>query len=138
MATGRRPATVVPLMEADKVPGIRKGPNGKTWVSWALARKMGVRIPRHIKRAVGPRRRGVVYRSGYWGTLNTVHQVYLEVGYITQRGRAVRQAVWYEIVEQSHDDGARVRRHCTSWSGDGYGRKDEALFTIQTVDREGD
>lgn len=136
MTTRQTPATVVPLMQAGEItaPVAHRG----EWLTWAEARKQGLRIPRYIKRAIGPRRRGVVYRSGYWGTLNTVHQVFLEVGDVTHRGRTVRAAVWYQVVEQSHDDvGWRVRRHCTSWSADGIGRRDEALFTIEVISENG-
>lgn len=134
--TRHTPATVVPLLATDQIarPQAHRG----AWLTWGEARRQGLRIPRHIKRAIGPRRRGVVYRSGYWGTLNTVHQVFLEVGDITHRGRTVKAAVWYQIVEQSHDDvGWRIRRHCTSWSADGIGRKDEALFTIEVISQDG-
>lgn len=132
--TGRTPVTVVPLLSTDSIapPAQHRG----EWLTWGEARRQGLRIPRHVKRAIGPRRRGVVYRSGYWGTLNTVHQVFLEVGDITHRGRTVRAAVWYQIVEQHDEDVTvlrRLRRHCTSWSDDGIGRRDEALFTIEVT-----
>lgn len=133
MRTRRMPQTVVPLLPVDK---IERGTGN--WMTWGEARRNGVRIPRHIKRAVGPRRRGVVYRSGYWGTLNTVHQVFLEVGEVTHRGRTVKSAVWYRIVEQSIDDVPwRIRRHCTSWNWSGPGSRDEALFTIEVISENG-
>ena len=136
--TRRTPATVVPLMQTDQI-ARPQSTRGK-WMTWGEARREGLRIPKHIKRAIGPRRRGVVYRSGYWGEIATVHQVFLEVGDMTHRGRTVKAAVWYQIVEQDNHDvtqvGGRIRRHCTSWSADGIGRRDEALFTIEVISTE--
>lgn len=140
MTTRDTPATVVPLLATGQI-GRPTGLNGKVWLTWGEARRQKVRIPRHIKRAIGPRRRGVVYRSGYWGTLATVHQVFLEVGDITHRGRTVKAAVWFQVVEQDNHDvtevAGRIRRHCTSWSDDDIGRKDEALFTIEVISQDG-
>ena len=67
-----------------------------------------------------------MYRSGYWGHVSTVHDVFVEVLPPDGVTRFSPRAVWWEVAEQCSDD-VRVRRHCTSWA---YDRNNQALFML--------
>ncbi|MFD5451604.1 MULTISPECIES: hypothetical protein [Streptomyces] len=106
--------------------------NGQTpavWLTLDEADWQGLRIPAWVWAAIGPRRVGTVYRSGYWGTVNTVTAVRVKVGRIRLRGgRMVPAAVSYEITEYDGDD-VRDRSHMTAWHYpvDLHGRPDVVL-----------
>jgi len=100
---------------------------GMEWMTLAQAQAARVRLD-GLSHSVGPLRRGVVYKSGYWGHVSTVHEVFVRVAAHRVRGRfAGRRACGYEVVEQNAGD-LRPRRHCTAWE---YGRGNQALFTIE-------
>lgn len=103
------------------------GREGTQWLTLEAARAVGVDLS-YVADGIGPRVRGMVYRGGYLDTVNTVHDVFIEVmPPVPGSGRAPR-AVYWEVAEQSGDD-VRVRRHCTSWT---YERRNRVLFMLDT------
>ncbi|MFE0472594.1 hypothetical protein ACFW2V_13365 [Streptomyces sp. NPDC058947] len=104
-----------------------KAPEG--YMSLAAAETAGVRIPKRDQvYSVGPLRRGVVYRSGYWGTVNTVHDVFVRVQAMRdKRGRFAGRVACGFLVAEENDSDTRVRVHSTAWA---YGRGNAPLFTI--------
>lgn len=103
---------------------------GSEWMTLASARAEGVDLS-WVADGIGPRERGTVYYGAYWGTVNTVHQVFVKVvavgrDSVTGQPRP-RRATYWEIVEQSQRDNGRTRRHCTSWE---YDRRNQPLFMI--------
>jgi hypothetical protein len=77
--------------------------------------------------AIGPRRRGIVYRTGYSGVVSTVHEVFVKVDPFWGRGNLDRRVTGWLLVEESPSDGMRVRCHMTSWQCD---RGSRVLFTV--------
>ena len=101
------------------------GRNGAVWMTLEAARAVGVDTS-YVVGGIGPRERGTVYRSGYWGHVSTVHDVFVEVmppDWITHFSP---RAVWWEVAEENDGD-PRVRRHCTSWA---YDTGNQTLFTL--------
>lgn len=96
-----------------------QGPERK-WLTLTDAQAAGIPLD-YVADGIGPRVRGMVYRGGYGGTVNTVHDVFVCV----QDGRAV----WWEVAEESAEDHGRVRRHCTSWT---FERRNTPLFMLDT------
>lgn len=101
------------------VPALREVglPLGEGWVRLADAEAAGVDLG-YVASAVGPRRRGVVYFCAYWQTTNVVHDVFVRVTDMRERGRRFRRAVAWQVAEENSGDGERVRRHMTSWAYD--------------------
>lgn len=101
-------------------------PQGDGWMRLEDAEAAGVRLNGYL-RPIGPRRRGVVYYGAYWGNVNTVHDVFVQVTTYRERGRfAGRRVIGFQVVEQDAGDG-RIRRHMTSWE-----RRNEVLRTPGT------
>jgi hypothetical protein len=101
------------------------GRSGSQWLTLEAARLVGVDTS-YVTDGIGPRERGMVYRSGYWGHVSTVHDVFVEVMPPDGVTYSSPRAVYWEVAEQSGSD-VRVRRHCTSWS---YDRGNQPLFTL--------
>lgn len=103
---------------------------GREWLTLTDAVAAGIDVT-HVRDAVGPRVRGMVYLGGYWGTVSTVHDVFVCIAPAVRdpdTGRFTRRrAVWWEVAEESAADHGRIRRHCTSWE---YDRRNEPLFMI--------
>ncbi|AXH66480.1 hypothetical protein SEA_SATIS_331 [Streptomyces phage Satis] len=106
--------TVVPVREFV--------PAGAEWLSLADARERGIPLD-WVAGSIGPRERGMVYRSGYWNTVNTVHDVFVKVGTVD----GAERAVWWSVVEESADDRGRARTHCTSWE---YDTRNQVLASL--------
>ena len=101
--------------------------NGPEWITLAEARERGIPLD-WVADGIGPRERGMVYRSGYWGTVNTVHDVFVK---IAPEDRDPRKfyAVWWSVAEESADDHGRIRSHCTSWA---YDVRNQPLAVLET------
>jgi hypothetical protein len=102
------------------------------WMTLDAARAAGIKLD-HVTPGIGPRVRGMVYLGAYWGSVNTVHEVFVKVvppGRDPETGRFTpRRAVWWEVAEESANDHGRVRRHCTSWE---YDKRNQPLFMLET------
>lgn len=114
---------------AHDVIGLRRVGAPKGYMSLAAAEAAGVKIPERDRAySVGPLRRGVVYWNGYWGTVNTVHDVFVRVLPVRDgRGRFMGRLACGFLVAEQNDSDAQVRVHSTAWE---YGRGNEPLFTI--------
>jgi hypothetical protein len=117
------------VTELREVGAPRDAGDGAVWMTLGVAREHGVFLG-DVAGDIGPRERGVVYLSGYWRTVNTVHEVFVKVR-PRERNRETRRmlplrAVWWTVSEQSAGD-VRERRHCTSWT---YA-PNRPLFTIE-------
>ncbi|MEU4066650.1 hypothetical protein AB0F25_30430 [Streptomyces wedmorensis] len=89
------------------------------WMDLEEAQWQGLRGINSVMAAIGPRRVGTVYRSGYWGDVSTVVSVKVRVGLVKRFGREVVAAVGWQITEYNADD-VRDRTHFTSWEYDRY------------------
>lgn len=99
------------------------------WITLEEAIYQGLRL-REVMHSIGPRRVGTVYRSGYWGDINTVTSVMVRAARVwsERRGRYITRAVSWEVTEY-HERDVVDRTHCTSWHhpDDLYGRPDQVL-----------
>lgn len=92
-------------------------PSGGTWMPLEQAVRECVNLD-YVRDGIGPMARGIVYRSGYWGAVNTIHNVFVDVLPAGRDGGGnylPRRAVGWEVAEQDATDNGRVRRHLTSW-----------------------
>lgn len=100
-------------------------PAGEGWMRLADAEAAGVDLG-YVLDSIGPRRQGVIYFCAYWQTTNIVHDVFVKVADMRERGRRFRRAVAWQVAEENSGDGERVRRHMTSWTLD---RRDRVIST---------
>lgn len=87
------------------------------WVTLEEAERRSLPMG-HTLAGIGPRRPGMIYRSGYWGDVNTVLAVHVKVDDVPLRSmRTGKAAVHWEVTERTEGE-KRIRRHCTSWEYD--------------------
>lgn len=126
---GGRTLNVVALREWE---GISLPAHG-AWMRLADAVTCGIELG-YVAEAIGPRVRGMVYRSGYPGDVSTVHDVFVRVMEADTDPNSGMprpcRAVHWEIAEESAMDHGRVRRHCTSWQ---CGTRNQPLLTFATT-----
>lgn len=82
-------------------------PAGEGWMRLADAEAAGVDLG-YVLDSIGPRRRGVVYFCAYWQMTNIVHDAFVKVADMRERGRAFRRAVSWQVAEENSDDGGQV------------------------------
>lgn len=117
-------ANAIPLRAVDLPPG-------GTWMTVEQATRELVNLD-YVRSSLGPLVRGIVYRSGYWGLVSTVHGVFVDVRPAGRDGGGnylPRRAVGWQVAEEDATDNGRVRRHMTSWH---YDRNNRVLHMLDT------
>lgn len=95
------------------------------WITLSEARERGIPLG-WVASDIGPRERGLVYRSRYWNTVNVVHDVFVKLG---TDDTGTERAVWWEVMEETADDRGRARQHCVPWES---GAHHEPLAMLDT------